>query len=147
MTISFDLDDTLIPGTNRFPLERAGIWHRLFSRERLREGTVYLFRELKERGCTIYIYTTSYRSPGSIRRLFMSYGIYPDRIINKTLHDNYSGKRGRILSKYPPAFGIDWHVDDSEGVKIEGERWGFRVMVVDENDEDWVSKVLRLPDV
>ena len=45
-------------------------------------------------------------------------------------------------SKYPPAFGIDFHVDDSEGVKIEGEEHGFRVVIVRPDDEHWARVVL-----
>ena len=45
-------------------------------------------------------------------------------------------------SKYPPAFGIDLHIDDSEGVLEEGREHGFRVVVVTPNDERWTEKVL-----
>lgn len=144
MTISFDLDDTLIPGRNRFPLEKVGIWHRLFSRERLRQGTVPLFRELKKRGCKVCVYTSSYRSAAAIRKLFLSHGIYLNKVINKPRHNRELGSRAHGMSKYPPAFGIDWHVDDAEGLRLEGERLGFRVLIVEGNDEDWTGKVLQL---
>ncbi len=45
-------------------------------------------------------------------------------------------------SKYPPAFDIDLHVDDSEGVQIEGKDHGFRVVVVHPEDDRWAQKVL-----
>ena len=44
-------------------------------------------------------------------------------------------------TKYPPTFGIDLLIDDSEGVRIEGERHGFRVLVVKPEDEQWTEKV------
>jgi hypothetical protein len=31
-----------------------------------------------------------------------------------------------LPSKNPRAFGIDLHVDDSEGVKLEGKKYGFK---------------------
>ncbi len=43
---------------------------------------------------------------------------------------------------YPPAFGIDLHVDDSEGVRLEGEEHGFHVVVVRPDDERWTKRVL-----
>ena len=46
-------------------------------------------------------------------------------------------------SKYPPAFGIDLHVDDSEGVAEEGKLHRFEVVVVSPYDEDWVARVLK----
>ena len=42
----------------------------------------------------------------------------------------------------PPAFDIDLHVDDSEGVQIEGAQHGFRVIVVNPEDEHWTQRVL-----
>jgi hypothetical protein len=45
-------------------------------------------------------------------------------------------------SKYPPAFGIDLHVDDSEGVAEEGRRHRFAVVVVSPRDPDWAARVL-----
>lgn len=46
-------------------------------------------------------------------------------------------------SKLPTAFDIDLHVDDSEGVQIEGYDHGFRVVVVRPDDEQWAHKVLE----
>ncbi|NQD57776.1 hypothetical protein HP546_20795, partial [Pseudomonas sp. CM25] len=45
-------------------------------------------------------------------------------------------------SKLPSAFDIDLHVDDSEGVRLEGVDHGFRVVVVCPKDENWAQKVL-----
>ena len=43
--------------------------------------------------------------------------------------------------KCPPSFGIDLLIDDLEGVRIEGERHGFRVQVVAPEDAQWMEKV------
>ncbi|NLU95920.1 hypothetical protein [Chitinophaga sp. Ak27] len=141
--ISFDLDDLLIPGIKRFPVERNYLWHRLFSREKIRQGTISLIQALRARGCRIYIYTTSYRSPAYIRRLFFPYGIFPKKIINKTLHDKILGERAHRISKYPPAFNIDIHVDDAPGVGIEGECYHFPTIIIGEDDLHWVDTVLQ----
>lgn len=141
--ISFDLDDLLIPGIKRFPVERDLLWHRLFSREKIRQGTIPLMRALRARGCRIYIYTTSYRSPAYIRRLFFPYGIFPEKIVNKTLHDKILGERAHRISKYPPAFNIDIHVDDAPGVGIEGERYHFPTIIIGEDDHHWGDTILQ----
>lgn len=49
-------------------------------------------------------------------------------------------------SKYPPAFGIDLHLDDSEGVGMEGSRFGSRVVVVRPDDEHWTEQVFSAVD-
>jgi hypothetical protein len=46
------------------------------------------------------------------------------------------------LDDYPPAFGIDLQVDDSDGVRMQGELHGFSVVVVRQDDRDWTKKVL-----
>ena len=143
MTISFDLDDTLIPGMKRFPTEPQGFWRRLVSREKLRAGTLTLMRALRQQDCKIYIYTTSLRSPAYIRWLFLSYGIRLDKVINKTVHDKALLGQAGSVSKLPPAFDIDLHIDDSPGVEQEGVRFNFRMFIVEEQDGDWVRNVLE----
>jgi hypothetical protein len=88
MNISFDLDDTLIPGNYSFEMEPLTLMQRIFRTERLRFGTVQLMKELKSNGHKVCIYTTSYRSVFSIRWLFLLNGIQLDGIYNKTKHDS-----------------------------------------------------------
>ncbi|MBO9699742.1 MAG: hypothetical protein J7604_05985 [Sporocytophaga sp.] len=83
MTISFDLDDTLIPGTKLFETEKRNIFQTLTGQEKIRLGTIALFKELRTRGHTICIYTTSLRSIAGIKLMFYSYGIPVDKIINQ----------------------------------------------------------------
>lgn len=75
-----------------------------------------------------------------------AYGIRVGQIINQDDHDRYLRRvrstKGRLPSKNPAAFGIDLHVDDSEGVSIEGERFNFRVVVVAPDEKDWAGKVM-----
>lgn len=146
MRISFDLDDTLICYRSATAYEPRPAWYRRMfaSEEPLRLGAVSLMHALRGRGCELWVYTTSYRSPGSVRRWLRSYGIRVKRVVNQDVHDRYlkRGPNDYPPSKNPSAFGIDLHVDDSEGVRIEGHQHGFRVVVVAPDDPAWVEKVL-----
>jgi len=146
MRISFDVDDTLVlrgidaqPERGRFPV----FIHRWLG-EPLRLGACSLVRELRRRGCSIWIYTSSGRTPFEIRFWLFLHGIRVDGVVNEERHRRELAGRtfSRLPSKYPPAFGIDLHVDDSEGVRMEGDEHGFRVVVVSPDDEHWTQRVL-----
>jgi FMN phosphatase YigB (HAD superfamily) len=141
MTISFDLDDTLISGTKTFPVEKRNWLQRILGVEPIRDGTIELMALLKSQGHSICIYTTSFRNPLSIRMAFRSYGITLHQVINQQKHNRILKEKRNIFSKYPPAFGIDLHIDDSPGVRLEGVKFKFRVIIVDEADANWVLKV------
>jgi hypothetical protein len=146
MRIALDLDGTVIQSDIAFPLEPVPA-HPLFlrpPREKLRLGTVELATYIREAGHELWVYTSSYRKKSYIRRLFSRYGITLDGVVNQPAHDKTSQNftdELQWISKYPPAFGIDLLVEDSEGVKQEGETWDFRVLVVQGNDENWVAAV------
>ena len=146
--ISFDLDDTLRlhePGVPREP-QRWGWLLRLAWPEPLRPGTVRLVRELEAMGCEIAIYTTSARPASYIRRWLRCYGIKVVLVVNEARHAKEVAPRfakGGSPSKHPGLFGIDLHVDDSVGVAMEGERHGFRTVVVAPDDVAWAERVLR----
>ncbi|HYT94512.1 MAG TPA: hypothetical protein VEL76_37705 [Gemmataceae bacterium] len=146
MRISFDVDDTLICGPEVPTEQHVPWWRRYWYPERLRHGTRQLIRELHARRHTLWIYTTSYRGPRYLRRWFRSFGVPLEGVVNQDIHDRVI-KRSQYPfyppSKYPPAFGIDLHIDDSEGVAIEGERFQFRVLVISPNDQDWVTRILK----
>jgi FMN phosphatase YigB (HAD superfamily) len=116
MIISFDLDDTLIPGTKTFDTEDQNLIQKLTGIERIRKGTIELFKELRSRGHNIYIYTTSFRPTIKAKLMFLS-GIPVDRVINQPCHDRELKENKTRCSKFPPAFGIDVHVDDSTWTK------------------------------
>ena len=144
--ISFDVDETLVCHCAEVPTEE-GVFPRLIHRwfgEPLRHGACSLIRELRRRGCSVWIYTTSGRTPFYIRRWLLLYGIRVDGIVNSERHRHGLARHGfsRLPSKYPPAFGIHLHVDDSEGVRMEGDAHGFRVVVVRPEDERWAQRVL-----
>ena len=76
MKISFDLDDTLIlSGEGCLYEAPLKFPYSIFYKERLRKGTVNLYRELVDLGYEIYIYTTSERSVRYINNLFRLYNI------------------------------------------------------------------------
>ena len=140
MRISFDIDDTLACDPS-VPVEPIGSrWGRLWYPKGLRRGTRALMRGLLYRRHEIWVYTTSYRSPFHVRGWFRGHGIRVSGVVNQHRHDRVVGRRGP--SKYPPAFGINLHVDDSPGVAEEGRRHGFEVVVVAPEDADWAMRVL-----
>lgn len=146
MRISFDIDDTLVlhgrdaqPEVGHFP----PFIQRHFGQP-LRSGTCALMRELRLQGHSIWIYTTSGRTPFEIRFWLFMHGIHIDVVVNDERHrrEVTGHKFAQLPSKYPPAFGIDLHVDDSDGVLMEGQEHRFRVVVVSPDDEHWTKKVL-----
>ncbi len=146
MRISFDLDDTLICYQPYVPREPALPWYLrlVVDDEPLRLGARTLMQNLRERGWDIWIYTTSNRAPAAVRRWLRYHGVCIAGVINQDLHDAHLVRtsRERLPSKNPAAFGIALHVDDSDGVSIEGNLYGFDVVVVAPDDAAWVEKVL-----
>ena len=135
MIVSFDIDNTLIPYSDEFPVEEATLLGRVLGAEPLRQGTKFLFRELQSRGHNIFLYTTSYRSRYNLSRTFISYGLRPAKIINQQLNQSRLRQIGCQASKNPNLFGIDLHVDDSLGVLLEGGQYDFRVALIQPEDE------------
>jgi FMN phosphatase YigB (HAD superfamily) len=146
MRISFDLDDTLVCHQPGVPQEPRLPWYLgWLVIEPLRRGAVDLMRQLRSRGWEVWIYTTSHRPESAVRRWLRLHGARIDGFVNQDVHDSYLRRapQDRPPSKNPAAFGIDLHVDDSEGVRIEGEEHGFRVVVVAPDDREWVDRVLH----
>ncbi|UZR96076.1 HAD family hydrolase [Chondrinema litorale] len=142
MKISFDLDDTLIPANkDEFPTEVRSFIQKLFGVELIRKDTISLLKKLKAQGHKIGVYTTSYRSKSKIWFQFYSYGFQLDFIINEKLNRKEISKAKVYATKYPPAFGIDVHIDDSEGVGIEGEKYQFNAIIIEKDDTNWCSKL------
>ena len=122
--VSFDVDDTLVCCGGAACCE-ASVIPQFICRwfcEPLRAGTGTLVRELRRRQCSVWIYTTSGRTPFYLRSWLLLHGIRVDGVVNSERHRQGLAAHGfsRLPSKLPPAFGIDLHVDDSEGVRLEG---------------------------
>jgi hypothetical protein len=138
--ISFDIDDTLICGPSTPTEQHVRWWSRWRYPERIRHGARELMKELTRRGCRIWIYTSSDRPAHYLKSWFRSMGIPVEGVINQTRHEQKVGLRGP--SKYPPAFQIDLHIDDSPGVAMEGVDHQFAVLIVSPEDSDWAERVL-----
>lgn len=142
MIISFDIDNTLISYIDEFPLKERSLKAKIFGAESIRKGTIRLFMELDRRGHTIWIYTTSFRTKFCLKKTFWAYGLSPSHIINETINLPKLKQHGCKASKNPKIFGIDLHIDDSKGVEIEGEKYGFRTIIIPIEDLDWVNRIL-----
>jgi FMN phosphatase YigB (HAD superfamily) len=138
--ISFDLDDTLICGPSVPTEQHVRWWSRWRYPERIRHGARELMKELTRRECRIWIYTSSDRPIDYLKAWFGSMRIPVEGVINQTLHEQRIGLRGP--SKYPPAFQIDLHIDDSPGVAMEGADHQFNVLVISPDDPHWTQRVL-----
>lgn len=147
MRISFDLDDTLICRQAGVPREPALSWfyRMLGGGEPLRRGAVALMRQLQLDGWDVWIYTTSLRKPAAVRRWLRCHGVRVAGVINQDIHLARMSRSpvASPPSKNPAAFGIDLHIDDSQGVGLEGQRHGFKVLVLALDDTAWVERVLE----
>ena len=137
MRISFDIDDTII----FYDKDRNGT-DRLLNGEYLRDGTLVLFRELQKEH-EILLYTASLRAPWLLKLSFWLRGIKLSGVINQDEHEKLRKESSTrpFPSKYPSKFGIDLHFDNSKGVLLEGEKFGFKVVHIDEEDEKWTDRV------
>lgn len=137
MRISFDIDDTII-----FYDKSLNGKDRLLNGEFLREGTLSLFKELQKEH-ELFLYTASLRTPWLLKLSFWLKGIKLGGVINQDVHESLRKELNLndFPTKYPSRFGIDLHVDNSKGVLLEGRKFGFRVLLVDEEDKDWTLSV------
>jgi hypothetical protein len=146
--ITFDIDDTIrLHGSSQPSEQPVFPWPaQLFYREPLRSGFIRICGELRSHGYKLGIYTTSARSVGYIRRWMLCYGFKPDLIVNSVIHDSAVSDRfgsARPPSKHPGLFGVGLHIDDSAGVALEGEQFGFRALIVDPDDPEWGNTILN----
>lgn len=137
MNISFDLDNTLIPYSNEFSIEKRSLFAKFIGIEKRRKGTPRLLKELQAEGHQIHIYTTSFREKIKIRITFKYYGLSINRIINQIENRKTLDQLNINSSKYPKAFGFDIHIDDSKGVEMEGEKFNFKTIIIQTNDANW----------
>ncbi len=75
--------------------------------------------------------------------MFLSYSIPVDFIINQQMHDRRMIRKGKNISKFPPEFGIDIHIDDSAGVEMEGKKFGFKTIIISPDEGDWSNIILK----
>jgi len=75
--------------------------------------------------------------------MFHTYGIRIDKIINQRIHEETMSSLHLNTSKYPPAFNMYIHIDDSKGVALEGQRYNFRTIIIDNDDNNWTAYILN----
>lgn len=100
-----------------------------------------MIAELKSQGHNVHIYTTSFRTNRKIRLTLNYYGIKVDRIVNQNKNRRELKNRNINSSKFPPAFGFDIHIDNSNGVGIESERNNFNAIIIEQTDKNWIEKI------
>ena len=145
MRVSFDLDDTLFISPKKTKAEpELSFPFSVFYPDRLRAGTVFLMNYLHEHGTEVWIYTTSFRSERYIRNLFRHYHIQIDEVVNGARHakEVQANKAEAMPSKYPSHYRIDLHIDDDISVLENGNYYGFRVYLIQEDDQYWTENII-----
>lgn len=146
MRVSFDLDDTLFVSPDNFKTEQElkFPFNKIY-KEHLRLGTISLMQYMKKVNIEVWIYTTSFRSKNYIKNLFRCYGIKIDAVVNGERHAReVQGNKTEVMpSKYPSKYQIALHIDDDISVAQNGRTYGFKVLLVGEQDDDWAEKIRR----
>lgn len=75
--------------------------------------------------------------------MFLSHGIPVDFVVNQQMHEKKVRNKGKNMSKFPPAFDINIHIDDSAGVEMEGRKFGFKTIIIPVSDTDWINTILK----
>ena len=136
MRISFDLDGTLFENESPKDIDFY---------EKLRYGSIDILKKIIKNNIELWIYTSSNREPEYIAKYFSKYGIKIniENIVNGRRHmTEVQGNRIEMLPlKYPSKYKIDLHVDDDISVKNDGEKHGFNVYLVKDNDNNWGNEL------
>ena len=142
MRISFDLDETIISRNINWEVEPDLKGFR-GDEERLRKGTVELFKWIREQNHEIWIYTNSYRGWKALESWFQDCAIPVDGVINQIVHEQKRNEQDLKckLEKNPEWFGVDLHFDDlDELAEQEG------IYKIDPLDSSWTDKVKQFID-
>ena len=147
MISSFDVDDTLICPAQSVPKEpnRVPFFLKPWMKEPLTLGTCNLMTQLNQYGYEILIITSSYRSPWLVAWWLLCYGISVVNVVHQNVYNAYLSRHyiHSYPSKNPRLFGSSLHVDDSDGVNLEGETYGFEVILISPEDVNWTEKVIE----
>ncbi|NOZ45430.1 MAG: HAD family hydrolase [Chlorobi bacterium] len=141
MKISFELDQLLLTDSNEFPVEKQNHIQEVLRFEKLRLGAVELMQDIIGSQHEIWIYTASSRPKHYIYELFLRHGVPVSGIINRKKHVTTLNTEEKVLSKYPPAFNIDVHIDYSDNVKIDGEIFNFKTITVKSDEDNWAEVI------
>ena len=141
MRISFDMDHTLVPYDIK---GRSEADCKLFNGDLLRKGAIKLLKELQKEH-ELWIYTTSFRGPINLKFSSWLKGIKIKKVVNDDEHRKIikSYQFHKTPTKYPKHYDIDLHIDDSKGVKMEGDEFGFDVLQIDSLADNWAELILN----
>ena len=92
----------------------------------------------------MWVYTSSFRSEWYIRRLFSCYGVRYDGIVNGARHMAEVQRNNKTVlpQKLPNRYRISLHIDDEEQICAAAAQYGFRVLRVCEEDDEWKEKII-----
>ncbi len=146
MRVSFDLDEVLFvdPSTHKTEKELIFPLNKIF-KERLRLGTPELINSLQNMGYEVWVYTSSFRTEGYIKKLFRLYGVKFDGIVNADRHLKEVQRNSKTVlpQKIPSRYHISLHVDDEEVIASWGKEYGFSTYKLDAQDDDWKDKIIQ----
>lgn len=146
MRVSFDLDEVLFvdPSTHKTEKELIFPLNKIF-KERLRLGTPELIKSLQNMGYEVWVYTSSFRTEGYIKKLFRLYGVKFDGIVNADRHLKEVQRNSKTVlpQKIPSRYHISLHVDDEEVIASWGREYGFSTYKLDAQDDDWKDKIIQ----
>ncbi|WP_338801930.1 HAD family hydrolase [Butyrivibrio fibrisolvens] len=146
MRVSFDLDEVLFvdPSTHKTEKELIFPLNKIF-KERLRLGTPELINSLQNMGYEVWVYTSSFRTEGYIKKLFRLYGVKFDGIVNADRHLKEVQRNSKTVlpQKIPSRYHISLHVDDEEVIASWGREYGFSTYKLDAQDDDWKDKIIQ----
>lgn len=146
MRVSFDLDEVLFvsPETHKTEPPLKFPFNRIF-KERLRLGTPDLINSLQEMGYEVWVYTSSFRSIGYIKSLFLLYGVKFDDIVNGTRHlrEVQRDRKDILPQKLPNRYRISLHIDDESIVCSMGRQYGYNTYQLEAEDDNWKEKIIE----
>lgn len=146
MRVSFDLDEVLFvnPKTHKTEPALKFPFNKIY-KERVRLGTGELIKELKKRDIEVWVYTSSFRTERYIKNLFRHYHIVFNQIVNAQRHlaEVQAGKKFTLPQKLPNKYRIALHIDDEVIVKTYAKAYGFKVYLLNEQDDEWIEKILN----
>lgn len=144
--VSFDLDEVLFvsPVTHKTEPALRFPFNRIY-RERVRYGTSELIPALQNLGIEVWVYTSSFRTEKYIKGLFRHYGVKFDGIVNAQRHlkEVQRNHREPLPQKLPNKYRISLHIDDESIVASYGQTYGFSVILLDAQDDEWAEKIIQ----
>jgi hypothetical protein len=120
------------------------VWQSFWRLEKLRLGTIELFKFLQKNRYETWVYTSSGRNEWYIRHIFWAYRLDLQGVVNYQKHYQKIKNAHLTASKYPQFWNIDLLIDDSLGVEMEGQKFGFKTLIIQPDDVNWVERIKNI---